>query len=131
MGARRLIPFSKKLDGARAGGIAALNSAMVPSSETAQDSMNEEEEEGCVGEIPEPPVNFLCSPAKRPSLPDSWKLLPDNTWCSREPSTSSQWGGTVGEGSSTGASGSTSTQLHRQLMALRLHRRTGVVDPPG
>ena len=88
-------------------------------------------EESCVGEPPiaEPPVSLLCSPAKRTSLPDSWKMLPDaSNWTSLWTSQEGQ-SGPCGAGSS--GPGLTSTQLHRQLMALRLQRRAGVVESPG
>jgi hypothetical protein len=131
----RKIEFSHRLDGARAGGIAALagqNSEQVEELEGASGGLMGEEE-GHIGElpIPEPPMNLLCSPAKRPSLPDAWKLLPDNTWTSRDgpPSNWVSMDGSGGAGSA--ASASTSAQLHRQLMALRLQRRAGVVEPPG
>ncbi len=88
-------------------------------------------DDGCEPHIAEPPLSLLCSPAKRTSLPDSWRMLPDSTnwgglWTSQD--------GQTGAGSSSGqgaSGGLTSTQLHRQLMALRLQRRAGVVEPPG
>jgi hypothetical protein len=173
VGGRKLAFSNNKLEGARAGGVAALaGEAQGPSQEL-------EGEIGCgvmgaelggamglgmLGEdlvggehgspIPEHSLsNLLCSPAKRPSLPDSWKLLPDNTWTTRDvwadfpgmclrDQSSQQNPNQTGSSSSTastssGAAGgstssaSTSAQLHRQLMALRLQRRTGVVEPPG
>lgn len=130
VGGRKTTPFSNKLEGARAGGVAAL-----AGNEDNQSSSEDREmlgEEECVGQSPNPehPLNLLCSPAKRPSLPDTWRLLPDNSWCARDPGTSTfgqAWGAHDGNAQPI----TTSTQLHRQLMALRLQRRTGVVDPPG
>ena len=77
-------------------------------------------EEECVGAPPEPPLSLLCSPSKRPSLPDAWKLLPQNPRSSRD-STVDQW-------PLFGENGPNSAQLHRQLMALRLHRKTGAAE---
>ncbi|XP_021964061.1 probable serine/threonine-protein kinase SIK1B isoform X2 [Folsomia candida] len=135
----RKLAFSNKLDGlaGRAGGVAALAGQTDGTGEELEGAVGGlafGEPEELSGDIPEHPLNLLCSPAKRPSLPDSWKLLPDNTWVSsswvNDPpiaSSSSSSGG----GAGGGASSTTSAQLHRQLMALRLQRRTGVVEPPG
>lgn len=141
----RKLAFSNKLEGARAGGVAALAGQIEGPCEELEGAVGGL---GCgmlgeelVGEspIPEHPLNLLCSPAKRPSLPDSWKLLPDNTWTSRDVwadfpaigNFSREGGGGAGSTGSGASSSSTSAQLHRQLMALRLQRRTGVMDPPG
>lgn len=133
VGGRKIVPFNNKLDGARAGGVAALAAANNPAHQQNLDDVEGaiggiHGEEGCVGEPPiaEPPLSLLCSPAKRTSLPDSWKLLPDTTNWSLWTSQEGQSGAPAG-----GSSGLTSTQLHRQLMALRLQRRAGVVEPPG
>ncbi|CAL8111114.1 unnamed protein product [Orchesella dallaii] len=143
VGGRKVVPFNNKLDGARAGGVAAL------ASNNPQQNLDMEgavggvmpDDEGCEPPIGEPPLNFPCSPAKRTSLPDSWKMLPETNW-SRElgmplwaTGQDQGQGGSGGGGSSSssggaGSSGLTSTQLHRQLMALRLQRRAGVVEPP-
>ncbi|ODM94199.1 hypothetical protein Ocin01_12481 [Orchesella cincta] len=79
------------------------------------------DDEGCEPPIGEPPLNFPCSPAKRTSLPDSWKMLPETNW-SRElgmplwaTGQEQGQGGSGGGGNNGGARscGLTSTQLHR------------------
>jgi len=117
------MPFTNKLEGvARAGGVAEL-------AEKAQaDTMTwgrelDTDEDGSAGEPPisELPMNILCSPAKRPSLPESWKIMPETSWLSREMSGGN---GQLNLGTEIGA---TSSQLHRQLMMLRLqNRRAGL-----
>jgi hypothetical protein len=135
VGGRKLV-FSNKLDQRWAGGIAALAGEGDKQSEELEGAVGGLIGEELVGEspIPEHPLNLLCSPAKRPSLPDSWKLLPDNTWTSRDASwgpQSSLESPSSSSPSTSSAAASTSAQLHRQLMALRLQRRAGVVEPPG
>ena len=115
-----MAPFANKLDGARAGGITTLTEMDNPSEMNSPTAV----EEGCLEEklLPDSQFLVLCSPAKRPSLPDAKKVLPNGMMPPpvREPGTSQQW-------TSPGT-----FHLHKQLMSLRLQRRTGgSVDQSG
>ncbi len=115
---RKVVPFTNKLEGARAGGVTTLADTSQLDEELSSDMATEDE--GCVGvpPNPEPPLTLLCSPFKRPSLPDAWRLLPEPSRFKRDTGNGAQW-------TQIGDSGSNPAQLHRQLMALRLHRKNG------
>lgn len=113
---RQGMPFTKKLEGARAGGVAELadKTHVETMSTWAKEGKDTDDKVNAVEtKIPDLPLNVLCSPAKRPSLPGDWKM--DNAWLQCGPGNTQM--------NLTTEIGAPSSQLHRQLMTLRLQNR--------